>query len=137
LPTNLKYSISAKGIRITEAEFLTLRLLKPYNLEEEQEVPPFNPNDTPYYWVRFNNIVEVLQNAKNQYTLFNNITLQLIEFPPAPGYYTSPTEAQYNAGGQYHTAQYQCQIKGRFMWGGDITVIATTTYTAWLEPRSR
>jgi hypothetical protein len=139
LPTNLKYSISAKGIRITEAEFLTLRLLKPYNLEEEQEVPPVNTSQ--YYWVRYDNISEIYDYVREYYHNLpkgQSPRVVKITFPTAVS--ALPTEDQYNAGGQYHTEICICEIRiySFSPYQGETYYVAETkNYTTWLEPRSR
>ncbi|MDR3286674.1 MAG: hypothetical protein LBT27_04460 [Prevotellaceae bacterium] len=132
LPVNIKYNISNKGIIISEAEFLSLRLLKPYNLEDEQRIPEFNTSQ--YYWIRDNNRDEVIAYAKNKYG--SGIVFFITEYPPDVRTYQPPTEAQYNAGGRYHVQQCACEIRN-YGSSGIYSVLETTTYTTWLEPKSK
>jgi hypothetical protein len=60
MPVNIKYSIdSNKGLVIQEAEFKTLRLMKPYDISAENTIPQFN--NSQYYWLRGNNLSDMYE----------------------------------------------------------------------------
>jgi hypothetical protein len=144
LPVNIRYSISNKGIRITESEFLSLRLLKPYNLEDEQGIPPLSTSQ--YYWARYDNISDIYQYARNRYPLGVSYIIRIVAISFPANVSIAPTEDQYNAGGQYYMEQCVCEIRrypnpAHPLPDGnsydDYVLLETTNYTTWLEPRSK
>jgi hypothetical protein len=139
LPANIRYKIGKKGIIIDEAEFYTLRLLQPYNLDVEQEIPGFNTSE--YYWVRFNNVNSIMD-AKYSYIGGGFYFHEITSSPPDPRTYPPPTAAEMTAGGKYHIRQYTMDIYWQDSPFGnnplpDPIKKATENYTAWLEPRKK
>jgi hypothetical protein len=129
IPVQVKYRIGNKGVVIIdEAEFKTLQLQQPYNIDNEQEIPQFNKST--YYWLRRHNMAAVV--AAHPEVDNNGVRWGTIEIPPSAHTYPAPTLAQVNAGGRYYEAQYNIEI---IWWTGKLKEIIQ--YTAWLEPRKK
>jgi hypothetical protein len=153
LPHSIKYSISRKGLAISELQLLTLRLQQPFDLGAEQLVPPFTASD--YYWVR-NNDAEAVAHSTQYEEAFMNYQLLTAPTKPLPEY-DPPTEAQYNAGGKYHQETFRLQVNfwiidgytpgtaididtGQVYPGPDdgIPLLSLELdYHAWLEPKKK
>ena len=106
MPVSIKYNISDKGLRISEVEFKTLRLQKPYDLAAEQSIPLFNTSD--YYWKRFDNLTYWHDYAFDNYG--PDVHVEIVTRPPDPRTYPAPTQAEFNSGNRYHEEQYQGRI---------------------------
>jgi hypothetical protein len=132
LPVNMKYTISRKGMEMSEVEFRTLRLQLPYNLDVEQEIPQFNASK--YYWEAKTSIPQLLQEHPGW---FNE---QVITVPPPPISYDAPTEQQFLDGetlpqGTFLMHVYEDQFDPHYQ--EMIAVEYDVPYDAWLEPRKK
>jgi hypothetical protein len=133
LPVSMKYTISRKGIEISEIEFRTLRLQLPYNLETEQEIPQFNT--AAYYWEMTDNIKQILNS-------YNAYLYTIISTPPLANSFDPPTEQQFLNREIIDLGYFKIQIT-KITFGmqdpyhptGPITSIYEENYHAWLEAR--
>jgi hypothetical protein len=129
IPVRFKYSIGNKGtITVEEAEFKTLQLQQPYDINNEQEIPQFN--GSAYYWVQRHNMAEVM--AAHHEVDNNSLRWGVMDFPPSVYNYPPPTQEQVDAGGKYYEKQYDMRI---VWWTGGLHSIVQ--YSAWLEPRKK
>jgi hypothetical protein len=129
IPVQVKYRIGNKDVVIIEeAEFKTLQLQQPYDIDKEQEVPQFN--ESAYYWLRQSNIANVMA----AHPEVNNTTVRWgeMESPPPVYTYPLPTQTQVNTGSKYYEAQYTIKI---IWWTGALH--STVNYTAWLIAKKR
>jgi hypothetical protein len=138
LPVNMKYSISRKGLEISEIEFRTLRLQLPYNLDAEQEIPQFSPSQ--YYWVRKDNIDQIISiyNVDPSDPL-GYLKHEIITYPPSITSFEPPTEQQFIAGETVQVGKYQMRVcvEYRDGWGSVQAHWYDEEYTVWLEPRKK
>jgi len=133
IPVSIRYKLSSAGVEITEAEFKTLRLMQPYNLQQEQFIPDYEPS--PYYWVRFDNYNE--QFLSNDPRVWYNA--YYIDTPPQAKNYPPPVQSQYLAGGEYHIELCKVQVVEYHEIDGE--TIRRNEFIRhvkfWLEPRMR
>jgi hypothetical protein len=138
LPINMKYTISRKGLEISEIEFRTLRLQLPYNLDAEQSIPQFSA--ARYYWEAKDNIDQVISAiSDNLPSKWYYYGYNIVTSPPPPSSFNSPTEQQFldnitiQLGNFKMTVLlYEVNFEGRW-----IEQFSENQYTAWLEPRKK
>jgi hypothetical protein len=139
LPICIKYSISRTGVDISEVEFRTLRLLQPYDLDIEQEIPQFNVSQ--FYWERYNNIYDVVLPSYAEYPDRISYRARVTTIPPDARSYPPPTEEEFNAGEKKHIEYYKMDItakpKSSGLFYSEYIIATNVSYTTWLEPRKK
>jgi hypothetical protein len=140
LPINVKYTISRKGLEISEVEFRTLRLQLPYDLDAEQAIPQFNASQ--YYWEPKNNIEQVLIPYKDPMGYYFAVYdgYELLTTPPQPSSFDAPTEAQFINSEALQLGKFMLRVYGRIRDGygsASIRLTFDVEYSAWLEPRKK
>ncbi|MDR1884411.1 MAG: hypothetical protein LBR26_16785 [Prevotella sp.] len=104
MATSLKYSVGREKIKITEAEFLTLRRQLPHtNFTYGFQFTEPDASGYSYYWIKESNFWDIVDALYNpQYGTEWVESIYHIEPEPDGSEYAPPTEQEYYQGGEYH-----------------------------------
>lgn len=116
IPETIRYVVGKK--EVSTSDFYTIAKHEPISEAPAQSWPKISR----YSWQVNSEIY-----PSRRYASYNA--------EPETVYYDPPTEAEYNAGGQYHRQVFPAKVGNKKDENGNITDPEDGTVTVWLEPR--